>query len=55
MIELVSTTIAISVFFIVVCGGYCLKEKYYRDNYYNTKPYYHYQQPLNDSNYLERI
>ncbi len=56
MIDLVSTTIGISVFFIVLCGGYCLKEKYYMDNYYKTNPpYHHYQQPLNDSNYLERV
>ena len=55
MIEIVSASIAISVFFIIACGSFYLKDKYYRDNYYNTKPYYHYQQPLYDSGYLERI
>jgi hypothetical protein len=54
MIEIVSVTISISVFFIIACGSFFLKEKYYRDNYYETKPHHHYQ-PLNDSGYLERI
>jgi len=54
MMEIVSASIAISVFFIVACGSFYLKDKYYRENYYETKPHYHYQQSLNDSNYLER-
>jgi hypothetical protein len=54
MIEVVSTSIGLSIFFIIACGSYCLKEKYYRDNYYETKPHHHYQ-TLNDSGYLERV
>lgn len=54
MIDVVSTSIAISVFFILVCGSACLKDKYYRDNYYKIRPSHHYYRPLNDS-YSESV
>jgi hypothetical protein len=44
-------TIAVCGIFIVACGAFCLKDKYYRDNYYKTNTHYHYQQSLNDSSY----
>jgi hypothetical protein len=55
MIEFVSTTIIICGFFVIVCGVYYLKDKYYRDNYYETRaPHYTSYKPLNDS-YSEHI
>ena len=51
MIEFLPAMISVCGLFIVACGAFCLKDKYYRD-YYETKPhYYHYQQSLNDSSY----
>ena len=54
MIEFITVILSICGFFIVACGAFCLKDRYYRD-YYETKPYYHYQQSLNDSSYSERV
>ncbi len=51
MMEFWPATIAVCGFFIVACGAFCLKDKYYRDNYYKTNTHYHYQQSLNDSSY----
>jgi hypothetical protein len=53
--EFLPATIAVCGFFIVACGAFCLKDKYYRDNYYETRPRYHYQQPLNDSSYTQYV
>lgn len=54
MIEVVSTTVAISAFFLLICGIYCLKDKYYRDNYYETRPSYTSYKPLNDNSFSEQ-
>ena len=54
MTEFLAAIISVCGFFIVACGAFCLKDKYYRDSYYKyreTTPHYHYQQSLNDSSY----
>ena len=55
MIEFVSTTLLIGGFFAFVCGCYYLKDKYYRDNFYETRPSYTSYKPLNDNSFTEHI
>lgn len=55
MIEFVSTTVIICAFFLFVCGSYYLKDRYYRNNYYDTRQSYTSYKPLNDNSFSEHI
>ena len=55
MIEIVSTTVIVCAFFLFACGSYYLKDRYYRDNYYDTRPSYTSYKPLNDNSFSEHI
>lgn len=55
MIEIVSTTVIICVFFLVACGSYYFKDKYYRDNFYDKRPSYTSYKPLNDNSFSECV
>lgn len=53
MIDVVATSIALSVFFIALIGSCCLKNKYYEDVYNdNNKTSY---KPLLDDSFMERV
>lgn len=51
MVDVVATSIALSVFFIVLIGSYCIKMKYYEDTYKKIQSY----KPLLDDSFTDRV
>jgi len=55
MIEFISTTVIVCAFFLFACGSYYLKDRYYKNNYYDTRQSYTSYKPLNDNSFSEQI
>jgi len=54
MVDVIATSIALSVFFVALVGSYCIKMKYYEDVYAYNKKSASYK-PLLDDSFSDRV